>query len=242
MPALPGAARGRHGRLVPRTLCLAAGETRGSPASPGARRRVGSSPRGRGLLLFPPSPARVPGDAHLGGERAVLCPLCLWAGRCFLGHREVTNRACDFSLSQRVGLYVRYLAEQGQCVQTELRARWLVARILRALLLQAGARSHQSRTGSGVQPPLSQHFVHQWAQPGGLCVQRCRRAAPCTVHETVPGSNQTPESSQAQQRAGPRERAGRRAETPGCTPSPAAFTAPEAPLPRSPLYSEHKRH
>lgn len=183
-----------------------------------------------------------PGDAHLRGERAVLCPLCLWAGRCFLGHREVTNRACDFSLSQRVGLYVRYLAERGQCVQTELRARWLVARILRALLLQAGARSHQSRTGSGVRPPLSQHFVHQWAQPGGLCVQRCRRAAPCTVHETVPGSNQTPESGQAQQRAGPRERAGRRAETPGCTPSPAAFTAPEAPLPRSPLYSEHKRH
>lgn len=188
MPALPGAARGRHGRLVLRTLCLAAGETRGSPASPGARRRVGSWPRGQGLLLFPAGPARAPGDAHLGGERAVLCPLCLWAGHCFLGHREVTNRACDFSLSQRMGLYIRYLAEQGQCVQTEVRALWLVARILRTLLLQEGARaqvcSHLSRSTpcvSGLSP------VASWCSDAAVLVP-----APCTKRSLAAIKCQSP--------------------------------------------------
>lgn len=150
----------------------------------------------------------------------------LWAGHCFLGHWEVTNRACDFSLSQRMGLYVRYLAEQGLCVQTAM-----------GTVADSQDPPSTAAAGRNTLPAKLRGSRCAARSPAALQAQPC--PVPCTTHEMESGSRRVPGFSKAQGckrgLAGEQRPRGAPQARPPCT-------APEAPLPRSPLYSEHKRH
>jgi len=89
-----------------------------------------------------------------------------------------------------MGLYVRYLAEQGLCVQT-------------ALGTVAGSQDPPSTAAAGrdVLPAELHGFRCAAGSPAALCeLSRapCHDAAPCTTHEMESGSHRVPGSSEAQ--------------------------------------------
>lgn len=151
----------------------------------------------------------------------------------------MTNRACDFSLSQCMGLYVRYLAERGLCVQT--RAVDMVAGSQEPLNASVAGRccSASLQRGTALVAQGFSAFQGARGSPMGttlLCQHRSGVTQNSPSWKTSAGVWQG-----CRQHLGCKE-GWSESRDPWVHLGLAVFHGPEALLPHHPLYSEHKHH